>query len=217
MSVSDPAQLRRSYVRGTLDESTIAATWLDQLQAWFDEAVRLEVPEPNALQVATADARGTPALRTVLAKSIDARGVTFYTNYTSAKGADLTARAYAAAQFLWLTLERQVRLAGTVTKVSAQETAAYFHSRPRGSQLGAWASPQSQVVASRAVLEQARAEVEARFGDGEIDVPPHWGGYLLAPETVEFWQGRTDRLHDRLRFRRSGDDHGAWTLERLAP
>ena len=193
--MNDPAQLRRTYERDALTESSIAATWLEQLRLWFDDA-------------------GRPALRTVLAKAIDERGVTFYTNYGSAKGRDLDARPYAAAQFLWLAHERQVRLTGSVQRVAAQETEAYFHTRPRGSQLGAWASPQSQVIASRAVLEQRLAEAESRFGDGEIPVPPQWGGFLLAPDSVEFWQGRADRLHDRLRFRL---DSGSWMLERLAP
>jgi len=213
--MTNPADLRRTYERAALDESTIAPTWLEQLRSWFDDAVQLAgSPEPNALQVATVDDAGRPSLRTVLAKGIDERGVTFYTNYGSTKGRDLDARPYAAAQFLWLAHERQVRLTGAVQRVSADETATYFHSRPRGSQLGAWASPQSQVIASRAVLEHAYAEVEARFADAEVPVPDHWGGYLLTPDSVEFWQGRPDRLHDRLRFRRHGEE---WTLERLAP
>jgi pyridoxamine 5'-phosphate oxidase len=213
--MTNPADLRRSYERGALDESTIAATWLEQLRSWFDAAVAFGgSPEPNALQLATVDDAGRPSLRTVLAKGIDERGVSFYTNYTSAKARDLDARQYAAAQFLWLAHERQVRLTGPVQRVTAEETATYFHSRPRGSQLGAWASPQSQVIESRAVLERAYADVEARFGTGEVPVPEHWGGYLLVPDAVEFWQGRPDRLHDRLRFRRRGDE---WTVERLAP
>lgn len=215
MTTSDPAELRRTYERDALDERSIAPTWLAQLRLWFDDAVELAgSPEPNAMQVATVDAGGRPSLRTVLAKAIDERGVTFYTNYGSAKGRDLEARPYAAAQFLWLAHERQVRFGGPVQRVSREETAAYFHSRPRGSQLGAWASPQSQVIASRAELEQAANAVAERFGDGAIDVPPHWGGYLIEPEYVEFWQGRPDRLHDRLRFRRDGGD---WRIERLAP
>lgn len=213
--MTNPADLRRTYERAALDESTIAPTWLEQLHSWFDDAVQLAgSPEPNALQVATVDEAGRPSLRTVLAKGIDERGVVFYTNYGSRKGRDLDARPYAAAQFLWLAHERQVRLTGSVHRVSADETAAYFHSRPRGSQLGAWASPQSQVITSRAVLVRAYADAEARFADVEVPVPDHWGGYLLMPDSVEFWQGRPDRLHDRLRFRRDGDD---WTLERLAP
>jgi pyridoxamine 5'-phosphate oxidase len=213
--MTNPADLRRTYERAVLDETTIAPTWLEQLRLWFDDAVELAgSPEPNSMQVATVDGEGRPSLRTVLAKGIDERGVTFYTNYGSVKGRDLDARPYAAAQFLWLAHERQVRLTGRVQRVSAEETESYFHSRPHGSQLGAWASPQSQVIASRAVLERAYAEVEARFADEVVPVPEHWGGYLLTPDAVEFWQGRPDRLHDRLRFRRHGAD---WTLERLAP
>jgi pyridoxamine 5'-phosphate oxidase len=213
--MTDPAALRRTYLRGTLSEATIAPTWLQQLRLWFDEAVdAYGWGEANALQVATVDGAGLPSLRTVLAKGIDERGVTFFTNYESAKGRELAARPYAAAQFLWQSHERAVRLRGPVERVPREETEEYFATRPRGSQLGAWASPQSQVVPSRAVLDEALAAVEQRFGDGVVPAPPHWGGFLIAPESVEFWQGRSDRLHDRLRFRRDGD---AWTLERLAP
>lgn len=215
MTTSDPAELRRTYERDSLDAASIASTWLAQLRLWFDDAVELAgSPEPNAMQIATVDANGRPSIRAVLAKAIDARGVTFYTNYESAKARDLAHHPYAAAQFLWLAHERQVRLSGPVRPVSREESAAYFRNRPRGSQIGAWASPQSHVIASRAVLERAEAEVAARFGEGEIPLPPHWGGYLLTPESVEFWQGRPDRLHDRLRFRRNDGD---WILERLAP
>lgn len=216
MSAStDPAELRRTYGRAELDESTVAPTWSGQLVAWFQEAVEREGSrEPNALQIATVDAAGRPSLRTVLAKRIDEHGVTFYTNYRSAKARDLDARPYAAALFVWLNLERQVRLSGPVQRVSAEETAGYFRTRPRGSQLGAWASPQSEVIASRAVLQQAWDDAAARFADREVAVPPNWGGYRLVPETVEFWQGREDRLHDRLRFRL---EDGRWLLERLAP
>lgn len=215
MTTSDPAAMRRSYERAALEETSIAPTWLAQLRAWYDDAVRFDgSPEPNAMQLATVDEAGRPAVRTVLAKAIDERGVVFYTNYDSAKGRDLAARPHAAVVFVWLAHERQVRLSGPVERVPAAETAEYFHSRPRGSQLGAWASPQSQVIASREVIERAEAAAADRFGAGEIAVPPNWGGLLLRPDTVEFWQGRPDRLHDRLRFRRDG---GAWVLERLAP
>jgi pyridoxamine 5'-phosphate oxidase len=207
MTHADPADLRRDYARAALDESTISATWLEQLLIWFDDAVAYAgSPEPNALQLATVDEDGRPALRTVLAKAIDENGVTFYTNYESAKARDLDARPYAAAQFLWLAHERQVRLVGSVRRVSRAQSEAYFHSRPRGSQLGA--------IESRAVLERALADVESRYADGEIELPSTWGGYVLSPDSVEFWQGRADRLHDRLRFRRDG---AAWVLERLAP
>jgi pyridoxamine 5'-phosphate oxidase len=215
MTTSDPGALRRDYRYGVLDESTIAPDWLIQLRAWFDHAVDdLGALEANALQVATVDDAGRPSLRTVLAKGIDERGVSFFTNYTSAKGRDLDARGYAAIQFVWQAHERQVRLTGPVSRVSREETDAYFATRPRGSQLGAWASPQSQVVASRAVLEQALAAVVARFGEGPVSAPPYWGGYRVSPDAVEFWQGREDRLHDRLRFRLAD---GAWLVERLAP
>jgi pyridoxamine 5'-phosphate oxidase len=219
MTTLDPAALaalRRDYRFGVLDETTIAPDWLTQLRAWFDRAVEdLGALEANALQVATVDASGRPSLRTVLAKGIDERGVSFFTNYSSAKGRDLDARGYAAIQFVWQAHERQVRLTGTVSRVSREETEAYFATRPRGSQLGAWASPQSQRVASRVELEQALADVVARFGEGPVPAPPNWGGYRLSPDSVEFWQGRADRLHDRLRFRLADD--AAWVLERLAP
>lgn len=213
--MTDPADLRRGYLLGHLDEDDIAATWLEQLQHWFGAAsCDPAVVEPNAIQLATADAQGRPDVRTVLAKGIDERGVVFYTNYGSAKGRALDVNPRAAIVFAWLPHERQVRLAGPVTKVGRAETERYFATRPRESQIGAWASSQSQVVASRAALDDAEAEVGARFAAADIPPPPDWGGYLLAPETVEFWQGRRGRLHDRLRFRRV--DAG-WVLERLAP
>jgi pyridoxamine 5'-phosphate oxidase len=213
--MTDPAGLRATYTRGALDEADLADTWLAQLRRWFDAAVAdPAVLEPNAVQLATADAAGRPAVRTVLAKAIDDRGIVFYTNYTSAKARDLAANPRASAVFVWLAHQRQVRLSGAVSQVPHAETEAYFASRPRESQLGAWASPQSQVMPSRAVLDALLVEVAQRFGDGPIPVPPHWGGYLLAPDEVEFWQGRVGRLHDRLRYRRDG---GGWVIERLAP
>lgn len=213
--MTDPAGLRQSYSRGHLDESTVAASWYGQLRSWFDEAAAdPAVLEANAIQVATVDAGGRPSVRTVLAKGLDERGVVFFTNYESAKGRDLAGEPRAAAVFVWLAHQRQVRLEGTVTRVDRAETEAYFAHRPRESQVGAWASPQSQVVGSRAELDALAAQAEQRFGDGPIPAPPHWGGYLLAPEAVEFWQGRTGRLHDRIRFRRDGE---MWVRERLAP
>jgi pyridoxamine 5'-phosphate oxidase len=213
--MTDPAGLRARYTRGALDEADLADTWLAQLRAWFDAAVAdPAVLEPNAIQLATADATGRPAVRTVLAKAIDERGVVFYTNYASAKARELAENPRAAAVFVWLAHQRQVRLAGPVRRVERAETEAYFATRPRESQLGAWASPQSEVVASRADLDARLAETAARFGDGPIPAPPHWGGYLLAPDEVEFWQGRVGRLHDRIRFRRDG---ARWVRERLAP
>ena len=207
--------MRRSYELATLEEASLAGSWHEQLLDWFGQAFRdLGALEANAVQLATVDDAGRPSVRTVLAKAIDADGVTFFTNYDSDKGRDLDARPYAAIVFVWAAHERQVRLSGPVARVSREETAEYFATRPRGSQLGAWASPQSRVVASRAELDAELAEVSARFGDGEVPPPPHWGGYRLSPEVVEFWQGRPDRLHDRLRLRLVGGD---WLLERLAP
>jgi pyridoxamine 5'-phosphate oxidase len=213
--MTDPATLRQTYLRGQLDEADVASTWHEQLGAWFAAAVAdPEVLEPNAIQVATVDGTGRPSVRTVLAKRIDERGIVFYTNYDSAKARDLSADRRAAAVFVWLAHHRQVRLSGTVAKVSRQETEAYFATRPRESQLGAWVSPQSQVIESRAALDALTAEVEERFDAEPVPAPPYWGGYLLAPESVEFWQGRVGRLHDRIRFRR---DDTTWVRERLAP
>ncbi|SDY83240.1 Pyridoxamine 5'-phosphate oxidase [Saccharopolyspora shandongensis] len=207
--------MRVSYEAGALDESSLAATWHEQLQLWFDEAVRADLVEPNAMVLATADAEGVPSSRTVLCKGFDERGVVFFTNYTSAKSHDLKATRVAAATFPWLGLQRQVNVRGTVEKVETAETAEYWGERPRGSQLGAWASPQSRVVANRAALQASLTGIERRFAEAEkVPVPPHWGGWRIRPESVEFWQGRPDRLHDRLRFRRTND---LWTVERLAP
>jgi len=214
-TMSDPAGMRRGYLRGQLDENIVSRTWLDQLRLWFsDAAADPTVVEANAMQVATVDAAGRPSVRTVLVKGLDERGVVFYTNYASAKARDLDANPYAAVVLTWLALERQVRLSGPVARVGRAESEAYFASRPRGSQLGAWASPQSEVVSSRAVLEDAARAVEERFAGVEVPAPPNWGGYRLTPEVVEFWQGRADRLHDRIRYRRDGE---TWVIERLAP
>lgn len=216
-AMTDFAGMRRPYERGELDLETVAATWHAQLRTWFDEAVTVMGTgsvEVNAMQLATADAAGRPSVRTVLVKGFDERGLVFYTNYDSAKARDLDARPYAAGLLLWPPLERQVRISGPVVPVSRAETEEYFAGRPRGSQLGAWASQQSQVVASRAVLDDALAAVEERFAGQVIPAPPNWGGYVIAPDDVEFWQGRANRMHDRIRYRL---DHDAWVIERLAP
>lgn len=218
--MTDPAALRRGYRRDHLDEAAVAATWLEQFRAWFAAAAGdPAVGEANAMQLATADADGRPAVRTVLCKGFDERGVVFYTNYSSAKARDLAANPYASVVFAWLAQERQVRISGRAVAVERAETEAYFATRPRESQLGAWASPQSRVVASRAELDAALAEVTDRFGDGDIPAPPGWGGYRIVPDAVEFWQGRPGRMHDRIRYRavELGDATGAWVRERLAP
>src|SRR5579859_3504545 len=213
--MSDPAGMRHAYLRGQLDEALVSPSWFEQFQLWFDAAASdPAVLEPTAMQLATVSADGTPSVRTVLLKGVDERGFVFFTNYEPAKAADLSARPYAAAVFVWLAHERQVRVSGPVTRVSADDTAAYFAQRPHGSQVGAWASPQSTVIASRSILEDAVAAVEQRFAGSEVPPPPFWGGYRIAPDRVEFWQGRADRLHDRLRYRFDGE---GWLIERLAP
>lgn len=207
--------MRVSYEGETLDEADLAATWTSQLQQWLDEAVSAGVAEPNAMVLATADINGRPSSRTVLCKGLDERGVAFYTNYTSVKSHEIATTRYASATFPWYLLHRQVHVRGEVEKVSPAETAAYWDSRPRGSQLGAWASPQSGIVPGRRALENALHAIERRFADTEtIPPPPHWGGWRIRPEMVEFWQGREDRLHDRLRFVRNDDE---WRVERVAP
>jgi pyridoxamine 5'-phosphate oxidase len=199
-----------------LGDAAATLGWYEQLRQWFDEAVASPaVIEPNAIQLATVDVAGHPSVRTVLAKAIDPDGIIWYTNYASAKARDLDENPYAAAVFAWLPLERQVRLSGPTQRVDRAETEAYFATRPRGAQIGAWASAQSQPIASRAELEAAVRETEARFAGQDVPAPPYWGGYRLRPDVVEFWQGRPDRLHDRLRHRRDPD--GTWMVERLAP
>ena len=212
----DPARLaalRRDYTAVGLDAADVAGTWHEQLARWLADAVAAELTEPNAVVLATADSRGRPSGRTVLLKGYDERGLTIFTNYTSRKGRELDENPFGSLVLPWVELQRQVIAAGPVVRVSPAESAAYFRSRPRGAQLSAWASHQSAVIASRSDLERRRAELEQRFGD-DIPVPDFWGGLRLEPETVEFWQGRPDRLHDRLRFRRTDV---AWTVERLAP
>lgn len=211
----DPvAQLRKEYTRAGLSESEVELNPVDQFRRWFDEALAASLHEPNAMIVATATAAGQPSARTVLLKGFDERGFVFYTNYEGGKAQDISENPHVAVLFYWGELERQVRIEGLVESTTAEESDAYFASRPRGSQLGAWASEQSRGVVDRATLEGRLSEVEKRFEGLEIPRPPFWGGYRVAPESFEFWQGRENRLHDRLVYRRS---NGGWEIERLQP
>lgn len=232
------ADMRRNYTAGELERQDLKANPLEQFQAWFDSAAhargksrwrkigiaiydvwqavlgntRVEV---NAMTLATVGADGKPSSRTVLLKGADARGFVFYTNYDSRKGRELAGNQNAALTFFWPELERQVCIAGTVTKVSREESEAYFKSRPKGSRIGAWASNQSTVVADRAALERIWQEIAARFPGDNVPLPPNWGGFVLRPERIEFWQGRASRMHDRFCYTRQADD--AWRVERLSP
>lgn len=209
------AELRENYTKGGLLETDLAPDPFTQFHRWFEEALAAQIQEANAMTIATVDAAGHPDARIVLLKSLDDRGFVFFTNYESAKASHLAAHPYAALCFHWKELERQVRARGPVAPVSREESATYFALRPRASQIGAWVSRQSSVIAGRETLDAARERYEREFGDGEIPVPPFWGGYVLRPESLEFWQGRPGRLHDRLRYHRG--ENQAWQIERLAP
>jgi pyridoxamine 5'-phosphate oxidase len=207
------ADLRKSYERDELDEHASAADPLQQFGTWLDQALQGQLPEPNAMTLATVGDGGRPSTRVVLIKGYDARGIVWYTNYASRKGRELLANPFAALQFHWVELERVVRIEGRVEKVDAAESDAYYATRPLDSRLGAWASPQSQVIPGRHVLVTGAAQAAARYLL-HPPRPPHWGGYRLVPDSWEFWQGRKSRLHDRLRYRL---DQGQWMRERLAP
>ena len=209
MSIAD---LRQSYEKGILLEQDAKASPFEQFGLWFEQALEQNVPEPTTMTLATADAQGRPSARIVLLKGFDEAGFVFYTNYNSRKGQDLAVQPWASLNFFWQALERQVRINGLIAKVSAQESDDYFHSRPLGSRLGAWVSAQSQPT-TLAALEANTATVQKKYGD-QPPRPPHWGGYRLAPEYFEFWQGRPSRLHDRLTYQRSGT---SWALERISP
>lgn len=207
---------RKDYTLYQLREEDVDPDPIQQFRAWFDEAALSEQPEVNAMALATATPDGRPSVRMVLLRGIDARGFAFFTNYESRKAVELDANPAAALVFFWHDLERQVRIEGAVERVPDEESDAYFRTRPEGSRIGAWASPQSQVLPGREALEALYGEAEARYAaGGDIPRPSHWGGYRVVPDTIEFWQGRPSRLHDRLRYTRKPD--GGWLIERLAP
>lgn len=208
------AELRKDYCLAGLVESDLARDPYRQFEKWFQEAEAAKIPEPNAMTLATATADGRPSARTILLKGLDGRGFVFFSNYESRKGRELATNPHATMLFPWVALERQVVIEGAVTKVPREESETYFHSRPRASQLAAWGSQQSSIISGRSVLEESMKMLEQKYAGREVPLPPHWGGWRLAPETVEFWQGRRSRLHDRLRYRREKD---SWIIERLAP
>jgi pyridoxamine 5'-phosphate oxidase len=209
------ADLRKNYSRGSLDAADVDPNPVRQFDTWFAQALDAQLPEPNAMTLATVDALGRPSARIVLIKGVDERGFVFFTNYDSRKGREMAANPAASLLFHWVELERQVRIEGRIEKTSAEESDTYYTSRPLGSRIGAWASDQSQPIASRDVLEAREREMSAKFGENPPR-PPHWGGYRLVPNVIEFWQGRPSRLHDRIVYSRARAD-GPWSIARLAP
>ena len=208
------AEYRKDYSLSGLLEKDLAKDPIRQFEKWFQEADAAKVAEPNAAVLSTCSREGRPSSRTILLKGVDGRGFVFYGNYDSRKGRELAETARASLLFPWVTFERQVIIEGTVQRISREESDAYFHSRPRQSQLGAWASPQSTIISNRKVLEDNLKELDRKYAGKDVPLPPNWGGFRLAPDIVEFWQGRRGRLHDRLRFRSEKD---GWIVERLAP
>lgn len=211
MSIAD---IRREYARARLDEKSVSHDPMVEFARWFAEAQEAQVEEVNAMTLATASSDGAPSARIVLLKAFDASGFVFFTDYRSRKGEELEVNPRAALVIFWSELERQVRITGRVARTSAKESESYFRTRPLGSRLGAWVSHQSLVIPSRTPLESGLREAESRFPNGEVPLPPHWGGYRVAPESMEFWQGRENRLHDRIRYVRDGE---RWKVERLSP
>jgi pyridoxamine 5'-phosphate oxidase len=209
------ADIRRDYKLQSLQEKDVAGEPIAQFDRWWKDAMESEIDEVNAMTLATADATGAPSARIVLLKGFDERGFVFFTNYNSKKGQDIAANPRVSLVFFWKELERQVNIKGSIEKVSFAESDAYFQSRPVGSRIGAWSSPQSTVIPDRQILEDNVTMYQAQFGDGPIPKPDHWGGYLVQPSSVEFWQGRSSRLHDRIKYRKN--DQGLWIIERLAP
>jgi pyridoxamine 5'-phosphate oxidase len=211
MSIAD---LRREYARARLDEASVSPEPVAEFARWFEEALKAEVLEPNAMTLATASDDGAPSARIVLLKGFDERGFVFFTDYRSQKGTELDRNPRAALVFYWPELERQVRITGRTATITREESEAYFRTRPRSSRISAWVSHQSQVIRSRKVLEDRVPEFQSRFPEDEVPLPPYWGGFRLAPEAIEFWQGRESRLHDRIRYVLNGD---RWQVERLSP
>ena len=211
----DLSDLRQSYTKGSFSESDLLACPFAQFEKWFLEAGNCDLEEPNAMCLATADPKGVPSTRIVLLKDFSEKGLTFYTNYESRKARQLESNPQAAANFLWMPLQRQVNVIGRVERISKAESLKYFQSRPLGSQLGAWTSPQSEVISSRSILEAKLDQLKRRFADSKVPLPDNWGGYRIVPESFEFWQGRPNRLHDRFIYRLSVEEQ--WTAERLAP
>ncbi len=209
------ADLRKEYILHSLNKEDVAENAMEQFQRWWDDALKSEIIEPNAMTLATASSDGLPAARIVLLKGLHSDGFQFYTNYESFKGRQLQENPRACLVFFWKELERQIRITGLVEKLSKDESDKYFKSRPTGSQIGAWASPQSEVIESGEWLVQRVHKIEEKFSETGIPRPPHWGGYLLRPVTIEFWQGRPNRLHDRLQY--TLQENGNWIIERLAP
>ena len=210
----DIASIRRDYQMASLDEAATSANPMDQFTHWWEEATTSNIDEVNAFVLSTVDANRAPASRVVLLKGYTPEGFIFFTNYDSDKGKEIAANPNVAMNFFWKELERQVRITGTIKKISAEESAEYFHSRPLGSQVGAWSSPQSQVIPNRAFLEKSFEENTEKYKEGIVPLPPHWGGYIVHPTQVEFWQGRSSRLHDRIRY--NFENH-QWSKVRLAP
>lgn len=208
------AALRKEYTKASLDIDSVDPDPIKQFQKWFLEAQKSEVLEPNAMVLSTVNDQGQPFQRTVLMKAMDERGIVFYTNYSSRKATHIKSNGKVSVLFPWYSLERQVAINGVAAKISAKESLKYFTSRPHGSQLGAWVSQQSSVISSRSILEIKLAEMKRKFKEGKVPLPDFWGGYLIQPETIEFWQGRQNRLHDRLIYEKAGS---AWEISRLAP
>lgn len=212
----DIAKLRQEYTAHTLDQADVDQNPFIQFQTWMQEAIDCEIPEPNAMILATINQQNRPSARVLLLKGVEKEGFVFYTNYDSDKAKDLQANPFAAMTFNWLGLQRQIRIEGSIEKVSEEASTQYFQSRPRGSQIGAWASPQSTIISDRKILEENVAHLEEKYqGEEVLPKPPHWGGYHLKADLIEFWQGRRSRLHDRIRYRL--EKGGEWAIERLAP